>query len=153
MRGPDRGRGRCELRAATEQMGQLKAEARAWAAHTKSAARASVQRLVGEVEEVKREWSHVASSCVGLQSQVVQLEEGRREMLAQLLQMVSRTELSDALAELAREREAKAGLKELLSRSQRESEALAAAAQVRACETWHPVGSIQVGACGDVMRC
>ena len=116
--------GRRDLGFALQQMGQVKAEARGWAAQARAAARGTVQRLVAEVDEVKREWSHVASSSAGLQSQVRQLEEGRRELQAQLLRMVPRTELADAMAELERERVAKAALKEQLT-------SLAAAAEVR----------------------
>ena len=109
---------------ALQRIEQLQAEARGWAAQVRAAARGTVQRLVAEVDEVKREWSYVASSSAGLQSQVRQLEEGRRELQAQLLRMVPRTELADAMAELGREREAKAALKEQLT-------ALTAAAEVR----------------------
>ena len=108
----------------------MKAEARGWAAQARAAARGTVQRLVAEVDEIKREWAHAASSSVGLQAQVRQLEEARRELQGQLLRMVSRTELAEAMAELAREREARGALKEQLTAAQRESEALAAAAQV-----------------------
>jgi hypothetical protein len=123
-------RDRGELQNAAQQMEQIKAEARGWAAQVRAAARGTVQRLVAEVDEVKREWSHVASSSAGLQSQVRQLEVGRRELQAQLLRMVPRTELADAMAELERERVAKAALKEQLDLALQQNKALVLAAEV-----------------------
>ena len=102
---------------------QLQTEARGWAAQTKTAVRATVQRLLVEVDEVKRESLHQ-------HSQLKQLAEDRRDLQSQVLQMVSRTELSEAMAELARERESKSALRERLQQQQRENETLATTMQV-----------------------
>ncbi len=104
---------------------QMQTEARGWTIQTRTAARATVQRLLAEVDEVKRESAHQ-------HSQLKQLAEERRGLQSQLLQMVSKTELSEAMAELARERESKSALRERLLEQQRENETLATAAQVSA---------------------
>ncbi len=102
---------------------QMQTEARGWAAQTRTAVRATVQRLLTEVDEVKRESLHQ-------QCQLKQLAEDRRGLQSQLLQMVSRTELSEAMAELGRERESKSALRERLQQQQQENETLASAVQV-----------------------
>ncbi len=102
---------------------QMQTEAKGWAAQTRTAVRATVQRLLAEIDEVKRESLHQ-------HTQLNQLAEDRRSLQSQLLQMVSRTELSEAMTELARERESKSALRERLLQQQQENEALATSMQV-----------------------
>jgi BMFP domain-containing protein YqiC len=101
----------------------MQTEAKGWAAQTRTAARSAVQRLLAELDEVKRESLHQ-------HSQLKQMAEDRRGLQSQLLQMVPRTELSEAMAELARERESKSGLRERLVQLQQENETLVTEVQV-----------------------
>ncbi len=82
-----------------------------------------MQRLLAEVDEAKQESSH--QRC-----QLEQLAGDRRCLQSQLLQMVPRTQLAEAMAELDKERESKSELRERLQQQQQEIEALGSAMQV-----------------------
>ena len=87
--------------------------------------RTTVQRLLAEIDEVRRESLHQ-------HSQLKQLAEDRRCLQSQLLHMVSRAELSEAMAELVRERESKSALREQLHQQQEENETLVTSMKVGA---------------------
>ncbi len=102
----------------------------AWLKQTKSAALLTVQGLLAEVDEIKRESDHE-------HSQLKQLAEERRGLQSQLLQMVSKTELSAAMEELARERQSKSALRERFLEQQHENKALVTAMQVSIYSSLH----------------
>ena len=87
--------------------------------------RTTVQMLLAEIDEVRRESLHQ-------HSQLKQQAEDRRCLQSQLLHMVSRAELSEAMAELARERESKSALRELMQQQQQENETMVTAMKVGA---------------------
>ena len=78
---------------------RIKTDAKLWAAQLRISSRAEVQILLAEVESVRRDAAHLEGACFSLQKQIRGLLDSRREMNAQMHNMVPRSELEGVKAE------------------------------------------------------
>lgn len=80
---------------------RVKTEARLWGTQLKISGKGEIQILLAEVDSIKRDLTHMEAACFDLQKQVKGLQESRRELLAQMHQMVPQSDLLNAQAEVA----------------------------------------------------
>jgi hypothetical protein len=93
--------GRMSAVEQSELVCRLKAEVKLWASQLKISGNAEVKILLAEVDSIKRDLTNIDAACFDLQKQVKGLQDSRREMLAQVHNMVPRLELENAQAEVA----------------------------------------------------
>jgi hypothetical protein len=77
---------------------RVKAEVKLWASQLRISGKAEVRILLAEVDSIKRDLTHVEAACFDLQKQVKGLQDSRRDMLAQIDDMVPRLELENSQA-------------------------------------------------------
>jgi hypothetical protein len=108
----------------------MKADAKLWGSHLKIAQRGDIQILLAEADSIKRDLTHMEAACFDLQKQVKGLQESRRELLAQMHQMVPRSDLLNAQAEVATLRASIVGLQREAAAAQQDKERLVTIMQV-----------------------
>ena len=78
---------------------RVKTASKLLAAQLRIECKGEVQALLAEIDSIKREVEQREGTCLDLQQRVKALQDGRREMLAEMARMVARSELGAAREE------------------------------------------------------
>ncbi len=131
--------GRTNCASLGELLYRVKTDSKLLAAQLRIECKGEVQALLAEIDSIKREVEQREGTCWDLQQQVKALQDGRREMLAEMARMVPRSELGvareeDGAADLCRDVEGLrgelVGLRSEAAAAQEERERLVSAMQV-----------------------
>ena len=124
---------RSEAAKLQEQLHDLKAKTKVWAAQSKSSSQAEIKIILTKVDAAFTQIAHLERSLADAQKQIKLLQASKLDLQAQMGLMVPVSELHAARAEAGRLREANDGLNQQLRAAQAEAEKLGSTIQAYYC--------------------